>query len=120
MDDIVPVVEPLTAPEGDLRRALDDILQLQVGLYDSRTPAIIVEVKTDLFVDAVEKLEGKFEPGIHHVGIIPKHVFQDRTRFNIEVVFVAKTLCFPKADVRGIEIERLAHPICGKASAGAK
>ncbi len=51
--NIVPVVEPLTAPEGDLRRALDDILELEIGLYDSDTKAIIVEVNTDLFVGAV-------------------------------------------------------------------
>ena len=56
--DIIPVVESLAAPEGDLRRALDDILHLDVGLYDTGTPTIVVEVKSGLFVGAVEKLEG--------------------------------------------------------------
>ena len=94
--NIVPVVEPLTTPEGDLRSALDDILHLKVALDKSGTPAIVFEVGSDLFVDAIEELQGHLDPCINHVGIISQHVIQDRAGLHIEVVFVTKTLCFPK------------------------
>ena len=95
---VVPIVEPLASPEGDLRSALDDVLH-----FDERFPHTHIEIRIGSAgivgrqEGLVENAAGKkvwrhSERDVRHVGAIAKDVSLAKGCLHVEVVFVTETI----------------------------